>query len=149
MTRPARSIRPLLEQCEKKTLLSAGQLGHIMAGSPGPVALDETGYLNYLYVKTDGKFEAKDVKWDLFGTKMEAGRRVPNALIESGSIGNVGASPKLIKTTKPSLDLLPDPFELKYKVNGKEVRVTLKGTSFAKGMTPPLIAEELLPESSS
>ena len=48
MSRPDRSLKPSLDALDTKTLLSAGQLSHLMAASLSAVEMTEVKYYNYI-----------------------------------------------------------------------------------------------------
>ncbi len=51
MIRPVRSFQPSLVELDKRTLLSAGHVGHVAGGSPGAVMSMATQFHYYLNVK--------------------------------------------------------------------------------------------------
>ncbi len=96
MYRSARSFRPILEEFDKKSLLSAGQLGHLAGGVHGITDQLETKYKFYFAVKnlTGKKLGDKAVEWLLVNGNNE---------IEKGFAGPLSKGQEKPIATKPTV----------------------------------------------
>jgi hypothetical protein len=109
MTRPLRCFQPSVNDLDKKTLLSAGQVGHLMGGPLRAVELIETKYDYYLRVLNDTgrNLEHGAVKWELVSNG--------GHILHTGQIAGVfknGESKLLV--AGPSKNSLGDTFTLKF-----------------------------------
>jgi hypothetical protein len=141
MTRLARDIHPSLDEFDTKTLLSAGQLAHLVGGSQGALLVPSQRYYNYINVNTSG-FTAKDVKWELFGQK-ELGR--PDVKLEAGTIKILGGTPVPIASKETSSSSFPGLFKFEYKVGDRIVHAQAYGTSWNRIGQQPQIPTYTLP----
>ena len=142
MTRLSRDIHPSVDEFDKKTLLSTGQLAHLVGGSLGAVDVQSQRYYNYINVNTYG-FTAKDVKWELFGQKVLGG---PDVKLETGTIRVVGVTPVPIASKETSSSSFPSLFKFEYKVGDKIDHAQAYGTSWNRiGQQPPIPTYTLPP----
>jgi hypothetical protein len=135
MTRLSRCNQPSLDEFDKKTLLTAGQLGHIVRGSLCAVQVNSERYYNYINVNTSG-FTAKDVRWELFAQK-ELGR--PVVKLEAGTIRVLNGTPVPIASRETSSSSFPGLFKFEYKVGDRIDHGESYGTSWNRiGPQPPI-----------
>jgi hypothetical protein len=142
MTRRSRYIQPVLDECDKKLLLTAGQLAHFVVGLPSAVEVTSQRYFNYINVNTSG-FTTKDVKWELYAQK-EFGH--PVVKLETGTIRVVNGTPELIVSKETSSSSFPGLFKFEYKVGNKIEHGEAYGASWNRlGQQPPIPTYTLQP----
>lgn len=120
MTRPARRLRPALDQLEGKALLSAGMIGHEIGAHPAVLRTEQNSYYNYLYVQTSG-FTATNVSWTLY---------VQGKPIQSQRMGNVGPNPVLVESSVATSSSFPGQFVFTYNVGTARKQTSGYGTSW-------------------
>ena len=142
MTRRSHCIQPVLDEFDKKVLLTAGQLMHFVGGSSGAVEVKSQRYYNYIKVNTSG-FSTKDVKWELYAQK-ELGR--PVVKLEAGTIRILNGTPVLIASKETSSSSFPGLFKFAYKIGNKIERGEAYGASWNRvGQQPPIPTFTLRP----
>jgi hypothetical protein len=126
MIRSARQVRPVCDQLDTKTLLSAGVIGQAPSREAAEFARDESVSRDYIDVQTSG-FKATDVTWILMGERRVGG---PLVELERGRVANLKANTVHVVSTAVSRSSIVGEFVFSYE-DGSQ-RETAKGIGVAR-----------------
>jgi hypothetical protein len=122
MARRSRRIQPALDELDKKTLLSVGQLGNLVGASPGTALVRDAKHYFYAITITTSGFVAKDLRWSLVILDLNAQKQIVEKTLEEGRTGDVHPNQlKRIEAAKTTSLGNLGVFDFRYKVDGKPV----------------------------